>query len=139
MSIDDFILKMKQLEDTLMEGGEPISDERLCLYILGGLGSEYESIVVALTNRTEQLTLTDLQYSLQSHELRLQALAAANPDSIQANMANLSLRSSNRGNSRGSRPYNNRGGRGRSQGRSYGQRNRVQCQLCGKFGHTVQK
>lgn len=46
---------------------------------------------------------------------------------------------SSRGNSRGSRPYHNHGGRGRSQGRGYGHGNRISCQLCGKIGHTVQK
>ena len=117
---------MKQYADTLLEAGDPISDENLCLYILGGIGSEYESVVVNLTNRSEALTLTDLQFSLQTHEMRLQSLASTNIDAVQANLANLNLKNnSNRGQGRGSRPSMQRGGRSRSGGRSNGRTNRV--------------
>ena len=138
LSIDEYLLKMKRFADTLLEAGDPVSDENLCLYILGGLGSEYESVVVALTNRSEQLTLQDLQFSLQTHEMRIQSLASSTIDSVQANLANLNMQNNNRGQWRGSRPYN-RGGKSRSNGRSAGRGNRVTCQLCGKPGHSVLK
>lgn len=116
-----------------------ISDDSMWLYILGGLGPEYESVVVTLTNRTKHLTLQDLQFSLQSHEMNLQSIASTNLDTIQANVGNLSIQSNSRGNSRGSKPYMNREGRSRLLGRVYGRGNRVVRQLCGRMGHTVQR
>ena len=135
--VEEYILKMKLYADTLMEAGEPITEDCLCLYILGGLGSEYEAVVVNLTNRSDSISLQDLQYSLQTQEMRLQSLASSNLDQIQANMANLSIQNNSRGNGRGSRGSMQRGGRNRGQGRSNGRGNRVVCQLCGKMGHTV--
>ena len=96
-SIDDYMLKMKQYAESLAEAGEPIGDDSLSLYILSGLGPEYESVVVNLTNRTKPLTLQDLQFSLQSHEMGIQQNAASTLESVQANLANLSVRG-NRGN-----------------------------------------
>lgn len=122
LSIHEYLLKMKRFADTLLEAGDPVSDENLCLYILGGLGSEYESVMVALTNRSEQLTLQDLQFNLQTHEMRIQSLASSTIDSVQANLANLNIQNNNRGQLRGSCPYN-RGGRSRFNGCSDGRGN----------------
>ena len=86
---------MKQFADTLNEAGDPISDESLALYILNGVGPEFEASVVNLTNRSEPFTLADLQFSLQSQEMRLQQITSSTIDQAQANLANLSLRGSN--------------------------------------------
>lgn len=51
MSINDYILKMRRVADNLNAAGQIISDEDLILYILGGLGSEYDLVVVNLTTR----------------------------------------------------------------------------------------
>uniref|UniRef100_A0A803P149 Uncharacterized protein n=1 Tax=Cannabis sativa TaxID=3483 RepID=A0A803P149_CANSA len=45
LSIDEYFLKMKKYGDSLDAADHPISDEDLILYFLGGLGSEYESVV----------------------------------------------------------------------------------------------
>uniref|UniRef100_A0A803Q3J9 Integrase catalytic domain-containing protein n=1 Tax=Cannabis sativa TaxID=3483 RepID=A0A803Q3J9_CANSA len=135
-TVDDYILKMKGYADHLAAAGQAISDEDLALYILGGLGSEYESIVVSLTSRSEPLTLQELQFMLHSHEVRLQQLSAIALQNVQANLANLSLNNGNRG-GRGYRGAY-RGGRGQSTNRG-GRGNRPTCQLCGRPGHTVQK
>uniref|UniRef100_A0A803P6J6 CCHC-type domain-containing protein n=1 Tax=Cannabis sativa TaxID=3483 RepID=A0A803P6J6_CANSA len=134
-TIDEYILKMKGYADSLAAAGQAISDEDLALYVLGGLGQEYESVVVNLTSRSELLTLQEIQFMLHSQEVRLQQLSATALNTVQANLANLSVNGTTRGRGyrgayRGGRGYSaNRGGRG----------NRPVCQLCGRVGHTAQK
>ena len=140
-SIDEYVLKMKGYADSLAAAGERISEDRLCLYILGGLGPEFEATIVNLTNRSEPLNVQDVHFSLQSQELRLLQQASSSSssiDSMQANFAGLSLRGNSRPQSRGGRP----GGRGQSRGSYSGRsnrQNRPTCQLCGRVGHVVQK
>lgn len=62
---------MKTFAHELMIAGQPISDDELVLYILGGLGPEYESVVVSLTSK-DSATQSEAQYMIQSHELRLE-------------------------------------------------------------------
>lgn len=59
-SIDEYILKMKDFVDSLAAAGEPISEERLCLYIMGGLGLEFEATIVNLKNRSEPRNVQDV-------------------------------------------------------------------------------
>ena len=51
MSIEDYVLKMKSFAHELMSAGHLIPDDELVLFILGGLGPEYESVVVNLTSK----------------------------------------------------------------------------------------
>ena len=44
------------------------SDGELILYIIRGLGPEYEAIVVNLTSRQDAISLHELQFMLQSQE-----------------------------------------------------------------------
>jgi len=74
MSIHDYILKMKSIAENLSAAGQLIQDEDLILYILGGLDHDYESVVVNLTSRHDQITLQEMQYMLQSQEMRLEQL-----------------------------------------------------------------
>lgn len=63
LSVDGYVLKMKN-----------IADNNLFLYILGGLGSDYESFVVNLTSRFDDLLLLEIQCSLQLQEMRPKTL-----------------------------------------------------------------
>ncbi|XP_060970030.1 uncharacterized protein LOC133037187 [Cannabis sativa] len=81
LSIHDYILKMKNIADGLSAAGQLLSDDDLILYILGGLGHEYEAVVVNLTSRHDQVTLQEVQYMLQSQEIRLEQLNSASNDS----------------------------------------------------------
>lgn len=56
-SITDCYNKMKLLADNLIETGNVMTDEDLTMYILSGLGPEYDLVVVNATARTEALTL----------------------------------------------------------------------------------
>ena len=64
MTVEEYILKMRSLADNLNSVGQLITDEDLILYILGGFGPEYESIVVNLTSRNDALTLQEVQFAL---------------------------------------------------------------------------
>uniref|UniRef100_A0A803NKH8 GAG-pre-integrase domain-containing protein n=1 Tax=Cannabis sativa TaxID=3483 RepID=A0A803NKH8_CANSA len=97
LSIEEYILKMKQHADQLATIGQPIHDEDLVLYILGGLGTEYEAVVINLTSRTEPLTLQEVQLMLQSQEMRIQQQTTDSLHNVQANLANTIGLPSNRG------------------------------------------
>ncbi|XP_031263539.1 uncharacterized protein LOC116121741 [Pistacia vera] len=53
-SIFEYVLKMKEIAS-----GVTVSDEELLLYILDGLGSEYDAMVAALTIRSSEVSLQE--------------------------------------------------------------------------------
>lgn len=74
--VEEYVLKMRALAYALMAAGQNILDDDLILYILGGLGTDYESVVVNLTSR-ESLTLQEVQFMLQNQEMRLEQLSSS--------------------------------------------------------------
>ena len=64
MSIQDYILRMRGIADFLNSAGLIISDDELLLYILRGLSSEYDPIMINLTSRQESIFLQEAQYML---------------------------------------------------------------------------
>ena len=64
MSIQDYILRMRGIADSLNSSGLVLSDDELLLYILGGLSSEYDSVVVNLTSTHESVSLQEAQFML---------------------------------------------------------------------------
>ena len=73
---------MKSIADSLNAAGQAFTDDDLILYILGGLGPEYDSIVVNLTSRGDHITLSEVQFLLQSQEARIDQLNAAASDLV---------------------------------------------------------
>uniref|UniRef100_A0A803NUX0 CCHC-type domain-containing protein n=1 Tax=Cannabis sativa TaxID=3483 RepID=A0A803NUX0_CANSA len=138
-SIDDYFLKMKSYGDALAAAGQQLSDDDLILYILGGLGQEYEAVIVNITARENPLSLQEVQFMLHSLELRIQQQTTDSLANVQANIANFSSNHNSRGGytGHGNRGHN-RGGRGYSGNRG-GRGNCPMCQLCGRAGHTAQK
>ncbi|KAH6764971.1 hypothetical protein C2S52_013978 [Perilla frutescens var. hirtella] len=143
LSIDEYFLKMRGFADSLAAVGKPVEDEDLIMHILGGFGSEYDAVVVNLTNRADSLTLPKVQYALQAHEARLQSQMAMLVPS-----ANLAQFPSGRGFTEGSfgrgkvtPEYSHGRGvsfRGRG-GRGFFRDTKVVCQLCGRNGHVAIK
>ena len=73
LSIDEYFVKMKNIVDILnVASGQTFTDDELLLYILGGLGSEYESIVVHLTSRQRAISLEEAQLMLQTQEMKIE-------------------------------------------------------------------
>ena len=71
MTSENYFLKMKSLADELMVAGQPVSEDELVLYVSGGLGPEYESVVVTLTSK-DSVSITEAQFLLQTHKSRLE-------------------------------------------------------------------
>uniref|UniRef100_A0A803QME0 Retrotransposon Copia-like N-terminal domain-containing protein n=1 Tax=Cannabis sativa TaxID=3483 RepID=A0A803QME0_CANSA len=66
-------VRARGLEETLL-GTTPrpnsfLADQELAMYILGGVGHEYETMVVLLAARVDALTLQEVQYMLQNEEM----------------------------------------------------------------------
>ncbi|XP_057803046.1 uncharacterized protein LOC131018337 [Salvia miltiorrhiza] len=72
MSVEEFFLKMRSYADQLSAVGQIINDDELIMYILSGLGPEYEALVVNIMHRSDNQNLQEIQYSFQAYELRLQ-------------------------------------------------------------------
>ena len=138
LSINDYVLKMRNIADMLSASGKPVPDEDLILYILGGLGPEFETIVVNITSRSEAISLQEVHYLLQSHEIRLEQLSAASvidvPPAAHITVGGVQNSNTNNGQFRGSSSKNFRPRNVRNP-----QTSRIVCQLCGKMGHTAMK
>ena len=57
MTIHDYFLKIRGIADTLASTRQIISDDELLLYMLSGLGSEYDPVVVNLTSRHDYVSI----------------------------------------------------------------------------------
>ncbi|PON45747.1 hypothetical protein TorRG33x02_328130 [Trema orientale] len=145
LSIHDYILKTKSVADILSAAGQLISDENLILYILGGLSQDYDSVVVNSASRCDELSLQEVQFMLQSQEMRLEQLNSTISLDLTNPVANLAIHSQRNARS-GFSPYygqgqSTQGGRGNfnpSGGRGgRGGTSRPTCQLCGRQGHIA--
>lgn len=119
-SMKDYLSKMKKHVDMLAACGHPISEEDPVLYILGGVGVEYESVVVHITSRSEFLSPADASALLLAHEGRIESYNVTTDNMLPTVHATTLSHSKNRENS-----YQNRENsyqhfnRGRGRGRSF--------------------
>ena len=73
LSIEYYFVKMKNVVDLMnVSNGQTITDEELLLYIVRGLGSEYEAVVIHLTSRQGVVSFEEAQFMLQTQEMRLE-------------------------------------------------------------------
>ena len=126
------------------------------MQLLGGLRADYNSSVASLTAREDDISLHLVHNILLIHEQRLNLQTSITEDEVLAQIAttnrprryqnrrhNSSFPSQNTSQGRGSfHNQNTSQGRGCSSGRGQDPRyshtgNRPQCQLCGKFSHTI--
>ncbi|XP_062083991.1 uncharacterized protein LOC133790363 [Humulus lupulus] len=137
LTIHDYVLKMKSLGASLSAAGQVFTDDDLILYILGGIGPEYDSVVINLTSRVDHVTLPKVQFLLQSQEMRIEQLAS-NPTTDISNPPTSFVAKNRRFfPNNGSRRFPSSHGRGRGHGR--GSQNRVVCQLYNKPSHPAAK
>ncbi|KAJ3708372.1 hypothetical protein LUZ61_012077 [Rhynchospora tenuis] len=102
-SCEDFIQKIRAIADELSFIGSPLAEEDLVLAVLGGLGSEYNSFVMAVNSRAEPATFAEVQSLVLSHETLLQAQvpstsllpSSSNPSAFYAQNNNGFTRSNN--------------------------------------------
>ena len=110
---------MKNLADNFNTPGQTILDDELILYLVGGLGTEYESVIIHLTSRQGDQDL-QVQFMLQSQDMRIDTANSVQVAENYGLTANLSADTAYSGKSRGGFKRNrvgfkeNRGGnRGR--------------------------
>ncbi|XP_060669103.1 uncharacterized protein LOC125418707 [Ziziphus jujuba] len=132
LSVDDYVLKMKDLAGNLAAAGDNVSETDLVMYILRGLGSDFQPISTILEIRPEQYSLEEVQHHLLAFESKLDEL-----NSAITMMLHIKLQICSNNFSRG-RGFNNflRGRRRNFFGRGGG-RSKPTCQLCGVYGHVV--
>ncbi|CAA0823556.1 Unknown protein [Striga hermonthica] len=148
LTMKEYISKMKGLFDALAAAGHMISEKDQIMHLIGGLGQEYNPIMVTVSSRVEPWTLLDIQALLLSFESRLESVGATNKPLVNSDgsfpILNAAYtQNSSRGafqggfqRSRGRASFNQRGGR---QGRGRGMRSRISCQVCGIAGHSAER
>ncbi|XP_026459878.1 uncharacterized protein LOC113360598 [Papaver somniferum] len=67
-SIIDHLKKIKTIADSLAAIGEKVSGEDVIMFLLNGLGSEYDVFVVSSQNRETPYTFGEIKARLLSHE-----------------------------------------------------------------------
>ncbi|KAF5459789.1 hypothetical protein F2P56_019707 [Juglans regia] len=71
-SIKEYFHKATSLASALGAARQPLSSSEFIIYLLAGLGSDYESIVMSITTRPEPLTTPQVFSYLLNHEAHLQ-------------------------------------------------------------------
>ena len=64
----EYLLKIKKIVNNISTIEEFVTKEDQILYILGGLGHEYNSFVVSITSSTDALNLDDINNLLLAYE-----------------------------------------------------------------------
>ncbi|XP_062118834.1 uncharacterized protein LOC133832512 [Humulus lupulus] len=80
---------MKGFVDGLRAIGHPITNDQLILYILPGVGNEYEMVVVNLTSK-DPVTILEVLYLVHNHEMRLELNQATSVLDLSGAAANFS-------------------------------------------------
>lgn len=63
---------MKSIIDSFTAAGEPVSNKDFIMYILGGIGKEYNLVEVLITSQASGLEPSDALASLMAYESRLE-------------------------------------------------------------------
>ena len=90
LSMMDYILKLKNLADSLAAIGEPVHNRYHILKLLGGLGVEYNSIVASLIVREDEVSLHTTHSILLTYEQRLNLQNSTKDNVISANLTTMS-------------------------------------------------
>ena len=88
MLMMDYTLKVKNLADQLAAIQEKVSDRDLVLYLLAGLGADFNSFIVSVTSKSKALSFGQVSSLLLAHESRLeQQLSTDEHATVIANVA----------------------------------------------------
>ncbi|KAM1076295.1 hypothetical protein ACFX19_024247 [Malus domestica] len=163
-TISEYLGLAKHLADQLASIGQPVQNDDLVTYVLNGLGSEYEILVLALTNfpplpsfndSRARLLVYESKHAMTQATLAPSALYSARSSGGSPSQGRASLPSRHNGTSNGNRhPRNHGGGRFTVHGGAgrYGPRTAQhrpgilgprptprgpQCWACNQFGHIA--
>ncbi|RVW76269.1 Retrovirus-related Pol polyprotein from transposon RE1 [Vitis vinifera] len=151
LPIMEYVLKMKTITNSLAAIGEPMAERDQILQLLAGLEADYNPIVASLTAREDDLTLHSVHSILLSHEQRLHFQNSIVEDEVisahittqdhpqpskkyHTGKPGSSFNSQNSFHHQQNRRRPNAHGQNQRTHQSGG---RPQCQLCGKYGHTI--
>ena len=149
-TISEYFHKAKTYSDLLASIGQPLSNNDIVTYLLAGLPSDYDSLIVTVTMRLKDFPLDDLYGHLLTHELQLEQQATV-PD-LGLPTANLATTPSSP--NQPHHPFTNFHGCGNNGGRGHGKghfscglgnngsysntsSSRSFYQICLKVGHTA--
>ncbi|KAL5839772.1 hypothetical protein ACOSQ4_012380 [Xanthoceras sorbifolium] len=110
--------------------------------MLGGLGHEFDPVVILLSSQRDTVTMQEAQYLLILHEHRIEQLNTSKQIDVSCLSANYASSGNGDKNIYKNDGSNNRGGqpRGRGKGRSTGRWNQNQklvCQVCSRTGNMA--
>ncbi|MBA0796579.1 hypothetical protein Gohar_007341 [Gossypium harknessii] len=135
LSMKDFLVKIKGCCDHLTSCGEIISEHEHITAILNGLSPDYESVITIVTSSQVPYTVQGVTSMLLDTEARQQLVSTEISSS--ANM--VSHQSSDSTGFSGSIPSYQPSSTIWGCGRSRSSHSKIQCQLCGKAGHLVDR
>jgi hypothetical protein len=128
--VAEFFTKMKGLDDEMASAGKKLDDDELVSHILMGLGEEFDSMVIGVSNLVDPISLQEIQAQLVSHEQRRKIHDGGFHSSVNiaakggrggANFSNNRGGTSRGGGGRGSSGHGHNGG-GRGRGRNFSNR-----------------
>ncbi|KAL5782821.1 hypothetical protein ACOSP7_007850 [Xanthoceras sorbifolium] len=159
--MSEYLMKKKSVMDALAFTGHRLSNDDKLMYILGGLGPEYDPFVISVTSVLGCCSLPELTITLLAYEARLER--HNQPENLSVNMP-VNKKGTSSGNQSGYGGYgrgsnqnfsnnhnannqNQNGGRtgNQNQGRRGRERNkynnngRPQCQICYRVSHTIDR
>ncbi|KAE8696580.1 putative disease resistance protein [Hibiscus syriacus] len=144
LTIREYLAKVKSICDLLNASGSVVTEQEHVNVVLVGLTMEFESIIAIASRENFSLDiLTEMLLDCEARQkmflsenfsvnLVLQSREGAAVETDSCGTQDVNTGSSQDHSSRGQ----SNGYRGRGRGRN---NNRPQCQLCGRFGHVVQK
>lgn len=156
MSMNDYLLRIRHVVDLLAMVDNKLSVKDHISAIFDGLPPEYETVLLSFETRVEPFTVEDVESILLAQESRIEKRASSTTD-MSLNVAHLTHFSGSQGRGKGNfsqhttgynqsggmnnyHGFNRDNGRGKGKGKFIGGgRGKVQCQLCGRQGHTVLK
>ena len=140
-SISDYVLKIKNIGDSLLAAGEDVRDRDLVMCLMNGVGHDYDTIVSVISTQQRFISFEDASYLLMTHEQRLEHLDS--PTQVEGGQISANYSSNyNQERRRDVNIQSNRGGqrgRGRNNNNRFGGRGRIHCQVCNKPGHSALK
>ncbi|XP_039039382.1 uncharacterized protein LOC120177231 [Hibiscus syriacus] len=138
----DYLMKIKNICDNLANCGDVISEHEHIMTVLNGLPPEYDSIITAIAASATASDLTVVTTILLDAKARQGSIVESVTDAthtVSADFQQTNNSFSSQNNSQNLQHENNnyaQNNRGRGRGWSS---SRLQCQLCGRLGHLVDK
>ncbi|KAL4375950.1 hypothetical protein GQ457_02G034330 [Hibiscus cannabinus] len=135
-SMRSYLTQVKEVCDALSAFGSSVTDIEHIATILNGLPMEYQSFVAVITTSKDPFSLDGVRSVLVDAEAQLKGFNSSLQLPMSANMAQVQNRTSERPQGNRSNVGQFAGGRSGFRGRGHA---RLQCQLCGKIGHSVDR